>query len=504
MNFQSHKLPKIKKEETPKVKTKKFRLKLFLIIVLLIVTTISLIKTEAPKQFIKETLVKTIAKDLQSDNLGYTNFLILGTGGEGHDGKDLTDTMMLGSINPVTATAILTSVPRDLYASHPNIISQRINSVYANTKYRTDHDTAIQTTTEIVEDLTDLDIHYTVKLDFQALVDLVDSLGGVTIDNQEAIFDPQYPGPNYTFQTFSLPKGIQTIDGETALKFARSRKSTSDFDRTRRQKQLIFAIKETAYQNNVLSSPEKITQIYRSLSTHIQTNIEIPEMITLAKLANQFPQESIISLPIHDDPNQMGGFLYNPPRSQFNDSYVLLPADETKSQIHTYFNLFRQYPYTLNGPIDIKIFNGTSTGGFAGSVKQILKRFGFQVSEIGNADNQDYQETKIEIVSQNEILAQQAVEAINQLLQVPPSQTSFAAFTNTDQETTDFDTVQINITLGQDLVEIMDSLDVYSSLYTLIEQAIRENREAQQTNLEDEASTATTTEEETENITIES
>jgi LCP family protein required for cell wall assembly len=491
MNFHSFKIPKNKQPKKPK---RKLRIKLIISILSALLLTIIIVKAETPKKLIQSAVVNNLAKELKQDDLGYTNFLIMGTGGEGHDGKNLTDTIMLASINPSTSSSILTSIPRDLYVSHPNIISQRINSVYANQKYQSTHNEASKVLEEVITELTNVDIHYNIKVDFQALVEIVDTLDGVTIDNQEAIYDPEYPGPNYTFQTFSLPKGIQELDGETALKFARSRKSTSDFHRSNRQQQLIYAIKDKAIQQNITSNPQQITNIFKALSSHIETNIELREIITLAKLAKEFPIESLVNLPLNDDPNIKGGFLYNPPRSEYSDSFVFIPADESNSQIHTYFELHRKYPYSMNANFNINLYNGTDINGFAGSVKQNLKRFGFFVNETANADTKDYQLSQIEIIGQNELLAQQITESINKLLEIPSQQITYIPVSesetniqaNSEEEVTNLaDNVTINIILGQDLKQITEKLDVYSSLNARIQQAIQENREAQNPNSEE-------------------
>lgn len=482
MNFQSFKIPKNQKQESEKPK-RQIRYKLIIALLVIIPTTIFAFQAELPQKVIKDAVVNNIAKDLQKDRLGYTNFLIMGTGGVGHDGQDLTDTLIIASINPLTSSSVLTSVPRDIYVSHPEIISQRINSVYANQKYQSTHNKAANVLEEIIEDITNIDIHYNLKVDFQALVDVVDELGGVTIDNQEAIFDPEYPGKNYTFQTFSLPKGIQTIDGETALKFARSRKSTSDFNRSRRQQQLIYAIKDTALEMNITSDPQKITSIFRSVSEHVETNIELREILTLAKLAQEFPVEGLVNLPIHDDPNNQGGFLYNPPRSEYSNSYVLIPADSTKSQIHTYFALHRKYPFAMQSDIEINLFNGTDINGFAGSVKQNLKRFGFKIDNTSNADSADYSLSEINIIGQNEMLAQQVTESLNELLNIPETQISYTPIEKNPDgsivESEFTDKIILNIILGSDIKEITTKLDVYASLNSRIQQAIQENRDAQ-------------------------
>ena len=197
----------------------------------------------------------------------------------------------------------------------------------------------------------------------------------------------------------------------------------------------------------------------------------------------------MVNLPIHDDPNITGGFLYNPPRSEFNNYYVLLPADRTNSQIHTYYKLYRQFPFAMASDVEINLFNGTDQSGFAGTVRHNLRRFGFKINQVSNADNKNYQKTQVEIIGQNELLAQQVMEAINLLLHIPDTQISYAAADPNNSLTIDNpeiltnpDKISINITLGADLKEVNQKLNVFASLYSKIEQAIRENRAAQREN----------------------
>jgi polyisoprenyl-teichoic acid--peptidoglycan teichoic acid transferase len=92
---------------------------------------------------------------------------------------------------------------------------------------------------EKVTEITGIYLQYYAFVSFDGFVDFVDSLGGVTIDVPEALEDPYYPDINNGFQTFRIGAGIQDLDGDMALKYARSRKTTSDFSRTLRQQQII-------------------------------------------------------------------------------------------------------------------------------------------------------------------------------------------------------------------------------------------------------------------------
>jgi LCP family protein required for cell wall assembly len=454
-----------------------------IILLLLTISAFAVYKSSSAKQVIAKTILKTIGSDLLKDKDGYTNILAVGVGGEGHSGGDLTDTIIVASINEKTDKVVISSVPRDLYVKHENIISQRINSVYENTEYRLGEGQGMETLADIAGEFLGVDIHYYLKIDFKGLVDVVDAVGGVEVYNETAIYDPYYPGPNYSFQTFSLPQGMQYLDGEKALKFSRSRKTSSDFDRSKRQQQVIFAIKEKALQLNILSSPENLQNLYDSIESNLQTNLTFREITSLASVASSINRSDLVSVVISDDFNNKGGFLYTPPRSLYGDAFVLLPADTSLSQIHTFIQLHRQFPDLMQNPITIDVINGTNTNGLAGKTASILTRFGFNINQVKNTEDETlvFPESEIETSIGKDA---EIIEALQMLFK--PIQ----KITYTDPQLPDPSSdglpSGVKVIAGEDLVDTLKFYDVYSSLAPIIQQAIDENRAANNPEIEEE------------------
>jgi hypothetical protein len=154
---------------------------------------------------------------------------------------------------------------------------------------------------------------------------------GLEIDVPEDLVDVSYPDDNWGYQTFKVSKGLQTFDGATALKYARSRHSTSDFDRSLRQQSLVRALKEKLLSLGTLSKPSKIQSLYSALSSHIRTDLSLREMAALALFAKELPSKNILSFNLNDSCFQSvsscdrGGILYTPARDLFNGASVLLP-----------------------------------------------------------------------------------------------------------------------------------------------------------------------------------
>jgi LCP family protein required for cell wall assembly len=342
-------------------------------------------------------IIGIFGESLETDSYGNTNILMLGTGGKGHDGKDLTDTIILASIDYKNNIAPMISIPRDFYVNLEELGGgTRINRVYEMGKDMYDSKTGLELEEKAVEDITGIDVHYYLKIDFDGFKDIVDSLGGVDIYVDEAIYDPYYPlDGTIKYQTFSLPAGMQHMDGETALKYARSRKTTSDFDRSKRQQKLLFAIKNKAMSKDILLNPGKIKNLYSAVSDHIETNLSLRHIIELAKLSKDFNQENIVNKVITDDPTSCGGFLYVPERELFGGAYVLVPIGNHYDFIHQYVDLSLHYPELAKDPIKIQILNGTKTPGLAAETKAMLKRLCFDVTRFGNARNQEIDQTTL-------------------------------------------------------------------------------------------------------------
>ncbi len=151
-------------------------------------------------------VIGTIGKSLPKDEQGYTNFLILGTGGSNHDGSNLTETIMLASLNTKKDIVIMTSIPRDTFVKLENIPGQKINSIFANSLSLHDgnEELAYKDLETAVTQITNRKIHKRIRITFETFEDLVDAIGGVTINVPETIVDQTYPDKNYGFQTFKI------------------------------------------------------------------------------------------------------------------------------------------------------------------------------------------------------------------------------------------------------------------------------------------------------------
>ena len=166
----------------------------------------------------------------------------------------------------------------------------------------------------------DLDIHHVIKVDFDGFTKAVDAIGGIDIEVPEAITDTEYPGPNYTYETFAIDAGLQHLDGETALKYARSRHTTSDFDRSARQQQILAALAEKVRDQGILRSPSKVMALYKIVSQNLETTLTLRELVGAGSMGSAIDRNRIISMQLSDRNglygtlSEPGGFLYDPPR----------------------------------------------------------------------------------------------------------------------------------------------------------------------------------------------
>lgn len=332
------------------------------------------------------SIVFSFGKSLDADENGRTNILLVGTGGEGHDGANLTDTIMVASIDYENKVVPMLSIPRDFYIMDRQ---QRINSVY-DYEVRIqgeNHEDGIKTLRDTIEEITDIEIQYYAKVDFNGFVKIVDALGGVDLYVENAIYDPYYPkGETIYFETFSIDEGWQTLDGDTALKYARSRKTTSDFDRAKRQQQLLFALKEKALSLEILTDTGKIGDIYNSVDDSIETDLSLAEIIELGNIAKDFQKEDIYPLVVNDDPTECGGLVYTPAREYFSGASVLLPAGNNYEYVHMFIDTtFMNIQEISQSEDEIQVLNGTKVAGLAYEGLNTLSRFCLPVVYYGNA-----------------------------------------------------------------------------------------------------------------------
>ncbi|MCA9917536.1 MAG: LCP family protein [Anaerolineales bacterium] len=314
------------------------------------------------------------------------------------DGPTHTDSMMIMTIDPVGLSAAVLSLPRDLWVDIPDFGVDRINQAnYLGEIYEYPGGgpaLAVQT----VETLLGVPIDFYVAVNFDAFVEVVDLVGGIDIDVPEPIDDPDYPDRCYGYDPFSIEVGEQHLDGEAALKYARTRATFGgDVDRAARQQAVILAVREQVF--NLNSLPQLIAQapqFWQTSQENVRTNMTLDEAIQLALLAQDIPRDSIRTAVL--DYN----YVYN--ETTPDGRQVLVPVRENIRQLRD--QLFA--PPAIPTPVienlpalmaaekaRVAVYNGTAEFGLAASTQEYLQSFGITVVEIGNADASTYLTSQI-------------------------------------------------------------------------------------------------------------
>ena len=269
------------------------------------------------------------------------NILLLGYGGPGHDGPYLTDSIMLVSVRPSSHQAILISLPRDLWVKIPALpnnrtITGKLNSAYAigtdHADYpnvRSDWKTATgggDLAAATVSQITGQPVDYWVGVDFKAFRDVVDALSRVRVDVPTTLDDPYFPrGETTGMMHVHIDAGWQQFDGERALEYARSRETTSDFDRSRRQQLIMLAVRQRVFSLNAVP---RMLSLLAALQDNVRTNLRLADLRPLADLAGQIKDSDIHRVSIDTSNLLRSGFL--------GGQYVLKPLDPTYAALHQY------------------------------------------------------------------------------------------------------------------------------------------------------------------------
>ena len=292
---------------------------------------------------IVKNVSSTMSKAPKTDSLWNVNILLMWVWWKNHDGAYLTDTMMIASFDPKLWTLTFLSIPRDLYVKYNKYSWGRINAIFADEYYKTkDFWKAAKKLEDKMKQITGIKIDYYVLVDFGWFEKLVNNLWWVTVDVKENLIDHRYPGPNWTYVTFKITKWIHHLDGATALKYARSRHSTSDFSRSARQEQMIKAILHKFTSSWILLSPSKMKNLYLQFEDTVHTNFDFNTLLWFVKYAKNIKIHSYV---LNGDCYYKntywkdltpGCFVYPATRADFNGQAVLLPVWATAKNVENY------------------------------------------------------------------------------------------------------------------------------------------------------------------------
>lgn len=315
-----------------------------------------------PTLFNPVSVVGTISK-AQKANLkqsdGRTNILILGiderTKGA-QTGSLLTDSIIIVSIRKVDSDVAMISIPRDLWVKSSKGGYYKINEIYA--VYGGKEGGGMQELLSIVQEVLGVPIHYYAVVNFTLFKEVIDILGGVEVNVENSFTDNLYPiegmedaqPESARYESVHFEKGLVKMDGETALKYVRSRHGDNgegtDFARAKRQQNLIKAIKDKVKSTNIIIDFPKVKALYETYSNNLDNNFDLAAVELLYKFAIDGDFNNIRSL-ILDDRNteENGGLLYSPTDlTLYGGRYVLLPRAGHYLQIHAYVKkyLFEQ------------------------------------------------------------------------------------------------------------------------------------------------------------------
>jgi LCP family protein required for cell wall assembly len=326
---------------------------------------------------------------------GRVNILVAGNSADdaGHNGGNLTDSIMVLSVNTKNNTAMMLSIPRDLWVNIPGVGHSKINAAYPNG--------GMDLLQQVVQDKLDLTIHYQVLVNYGAFQDLVNAIGNISITinstDPRGIYDPSL---DYTSRNCcalaKYPNGQVTLNGKQALNLARARGDAygsygyaqSDFTRTMYQRKMLIAIKDKASQSSVIANPFKVAGLVDAVGKNITTNLQVNEIETLYTYMKKVDDTKIDSYNINtlkgEDTTMLANYTSPDGQSALVPAAGVDDFTDIQAQIK---KLFTADPVTKEGAT-VVVLNATDTVGLAMGQENKLIGKGMDVSVDSASVNQ--------------------------------------------------------------------------------------------------------------------
>ncbi len=302
-----------------------------------------------------------------SDILSYNRVNILIVGCDEIENHGRADTIVFLSISPKTKDALILSIPRDTRVEIPGRGMDKINHAYAFG--------GVKLISKTISLFLDIPIHFYAVADFYGFVNIIDQLGGVEIDVEKEMHYVDKAGG----VEINLSPGKQMLDGEKSLQYIRFRHDRlGDLGRIKRQQKLALAVIQKMMNFDSIS---KIPQISEEMKGYINTDIKVQDAIALANLFKGVNQEKFKVETIQSAPVYIDGISYLEPN-----------VEEVRQRVKSLI-------YGENSGMKVEVLNGNAMPGIAHKIADDLELQGFEIVNIGNADNFDYEKTKIIVYS---------------------------------------------------------------------------------------------------------
>ncbi|HET7034110.1 MAG TPA: LCP family protein [Thermomicrobiaceae bacterium] len=304
---------------------------------------------------------------------GRVNLLLLGVD-DRHDGEPArSDTMIVVSIDPAAKTVGMLSIPRDLLVSIPGVGDDKINAAYPNGEAGSIGGAQLARAT--VEYNFQIPIDYVATVDFTGFQKIVDTLGGVTLDVATPIKDDEYPAENYNYTRVLFHSGVQHMNGQTALRYARTRHDDNDFARGDRQQQVLKALRAQAISLNLIT---KAPQLLSNLGDTFHTSMPVSDALSLARLASEIKGGNITSYSLLPDVGEQwtdAGYYLIPDWQQIQGTLHQMMGTEGAAATNT-----PPTPAPTQTPdygAAVAVQNATSVNHLAANSAAILQSAGF-------------------------------------------------------------------------------------------------------------------------------
>jgi LCP family protein required for cell wall assembly len=340
---------------------------------------------------------------------GRVNIILLGLDLRPGDPEGTrSDTMILLGIDQDNKTASLLSIPRDLWVKIPRHGNNRINTAYFFGDQDQPGTGGPPLVKQAIQDNFGIKVDYFVQVDFNGFRSVIDALGGITLDIKKPLIDNEYPTEDYGIKRIFIPAGLQHLDGQTALEYARSRHSDSDLGRNQRQQEVLLALREQSINLGLLTN----NQLQTSLVGAIKTDLTPGDILALGQLAVGIKKEAIRQFSI--DANSTHEAVIDG-----NDVLVADPGavNQILRDFQTTISV-SSVTTRLQG-LKINVLNGTFTNGLAARTQKYLENKGLTINSIDQApDAGNYPQTVIYVYTGQ----QQAAEELANVLGINPTQ----------------------------------------------------------------------------------
>jgi LCP family protein required for cell wall assembly len=344
------------------------------------------------------------------------NILLLGIDRRpGEHGPWRTDTMLLTSVDPSMNSASMLSIPRDLWVPIPGYEENRINMAHYLGDAREYPGGGPALSKKTVQYNFGVPVNYYVRVDFDGFRRIIDTIGGIDIEVEKEIIDDRFPDERYGYDPLYIEAGTQHMDGDLALKYARTRHGSSDFDRAKRQQEVLMAVRDKALQLNLLP---KLPELMILLADTVETDLQPNEILNLAQIGWNIDRDSVHSAVI----DQNMTLQHTTPTGA---DVLLARRDKIRPLIE---ELFTSEPVEIPVQVTVQIvepdrlaadgakiaiMNGTDDLGLAREVADYLQDEGYNIVETAQADRDDYSETIIIDYTGKTYTLEQLSEEIN-------------------------------------------------------------------------------------------